>query len=98
MIHASINAGLLMGLATVVVFPSMVDVGCFSHTLDLVGDKFSTPCLSSFMDWWISLFSHSPKSMLLWKERTGQSHQGYILCNSMVEYVRGDEAANGVIC
>lgn len=60
-----------------VVYPSMVDVGCFSHTLDLVGDKFSTPCLSSFMVWWISLFSHSPKSMLLWKERTGQPYQGY---------------------
>ena len=49
----------------------------FSHTLDLVGSKFGTPCLSSFMVWWVSLFSHSPKAMLLWKERTGQSYQGY---------------------
>ena len=23
-----------------VVFPAIVDVGCFSHTLDLVGEKF----------------------------------------------------------
>ena len=60
-----------------IVFPAIVDIGCFSHTLDLVGGKFSTPVLSSFMVWWISLFSHSPKSMLLWKERTGQAYHGY---------------------
>ena len=60
-----------------VVFPTIVDVGCFSHTLDLVVEKFVTPCLSSFMVWWVSLFSHSPKSMLLWKERTGQPYRGY---------------------
>jgi hypothetical protein len=60
-----------------VVFPKLVDVGCFSHTLDLVGGKFTTPHLSSFMVWWISLFSHSPKSMLLWKEKTGQAYHGY---------------------
>ena len=29
------------------------------------------------MVWWISLFSHSPKSVLLWKEKTGQSYRGY---------------------
>ena len=57
-----------------VVFPTIVDVGCFSHTLDLVGDKFVTPYLSSFAVWWISL---SPKAKLLWRERTGQSFQGY---------------------
>ena len=60
-----------------VVYSSIVDIGCFSHTLDLVGSKFVTPCLSSFMVWWVSLFSHSPKAMLLWKERTGLSYQGY---------------------
>ena len=60
-----------------IVFPFMVDVGCFSHTLDLVGDKFCTPQLDSFAVWWISLFSHSPKAKLLWRERTGHSFQGY---------------------
>ena len=47
-----------------VVYSSILDIGCFSHTLDLVGSKFDTPCLSSFMVWWVSLFSHSPKAML----------------------------------
>ena len=60
-----------------VVFPNIVDVGCFSHTLDLVGEKFTTPHLASFMVWWISLFSHSPKSTFLWKEKTGQAYHGY---------------------
>ena len=60
-----------------IVYSLIVDVGCFSHTLDLVGSKFVTPCLTSFMVWWVSLFSHSPKAMLLWKERTGQSYKGY---------------------
>ena len=60
-----------------VVYPLLVDVGCFSHTLDLVGSKFDTPTLSTFMVWWISLFSHSPKAMLLWKERTGTAYKGY---------------------
>ena len=59
------------------VFPTIVDVGCFSHTLDLLGEIFVTPCLSSFVVWWVSLFRHSPKVMLLWKERTGQLYRGY---------------------
>ena len=70
--------GNMVALRTlIVVFPKLVDVGCFSHTLDLVGEKFTTPHLSSFMVWWVSLFSHSPKSMLLWKEKTGQAYRGY---------------------
>ena len=52
-----------------VVYALIVDIGCFSHTLDLVGSKFVTPCLCSFIVWWVSLFSHSPKAMLLWKEK-----------------------------
>ena len=60
-----------------IMFPKLADVGRFSHMLDLVGEKFTTPHLSSVMVWWISLFSHSPKSMLLWKEKTGQAYRGY---------------------
>ena len=60
-----------------VVYPMLVDVGCFSHTLDLVGEKLSIPHLSAFTVWWVSLFSHSPKSKLLWRERTGRSVEGF---------------------
>ena len=30
-----------------VVYPKFLDVGCFSHTLDIVGEKFNTPTLST---------------------------------------------------
>ena len=39
-----------------VVYPMLVDVGCFSHTLDLVGEKLSIPHLSASTVWWVSLF------------------------------------------
>lgn len=45
-----------------VIYPSFVDIGCFSHTKDHVGDKFHTPVLTPFASKWINLFSHSPKS------------------------------------
>jgi len=60
-----------------VVYPALLNVGCFSHTLDLVGGKFNTPHLSDFMTAWVSLFSHSPKARLLWREQTGQSVLSY---------------------
>ena len=50
---------------------------CFSHTIDHVGSHFNTPTLSEFISLWISLFSHSPKTHLLWKSRTGQSMSRY---------------------
>ena len=42
-----------------VVYPNKVDVGCFSHTIDHVGEKFETPVLDEFMSAWISLFARS---------------------------------------
>ena len=53
--------------------------GCalFPHTLDLVGDKLKTPLLASFCSYWISLFSHSPKTKILSKNQTGMSMTSY---------------------
>ena len=56
-----------------VVYPDILNIHCFSHTLDLVGEKFSTPVLSTFSTYWISLFSHSPKTKALWKEQTNKA-------------------------
>ena len=42
-----------------IVYPSLLSVGCFSHTIDHVGEHFLTPNLSEFITSWISLFSHS---------------------------------------
>ena len=54
--------------------PKVMDVRCFSHTLDIVGDKFKTTILTIFG---ISLFSHSPKTKMLWKDYTGKAMASY---------------------
>ena len=56
-----------------IVYPKVVDFRCFSHTIDNVGSCFKTPVLTDFTFSWISLFSHSPKTRLLWKTRTYRS-------------------------
>ena len=54
------------------VYPIMLDVGCFSHTLDHVGERFNTPVLHEFSRLWIALFSRSPKARLAWKSFCGR--------------------------
>ena len=60
-----------------VMYPALIDVGCFSHTLDLVGSKFCAPNLVEFTMAWVSLFSNSPKARLMWREKTGRSMTSY---------------------
>ncbi len=50
---------------------SLIDIGCFSHTLDLCGDKIKAPNLFEFMLSWLSLFSDSPKAKIVFKELVG---------------------------
>ena len=60
-----------------VVYPNLLDVGCFSHTVDLVGEHFHMPTLSEFGVLWVSLFAHSPKVCMLWKDHTSLSMPSY---------------------
>ena len=60
-----------------IVYPRMIDVGCYSHTIDLVGEKFHTPNQDGFIHLWVSLFSHSPQAKLIWKNRTGKAVISY---------------------
>ena len=60
-----------------VVYPKLLDVGCFSHTIDLVGEHFHTTTLTKFGMLWVSLFAHSPKVKMLWREQTGMSMPSY---------------------
>ena len=64
--RASVNN---VALSTIKV--SLLDVGCFSHTFDHVGEKFVVTYLSEFMISWNNLFSHSFKAKIAWKEQTG---------------------------
>ena len=61
----------------IVVYPNLLSIGCFSHTIDRVGQYFNTPNLSDFVTNWISLFSHSHKTRFLWLEQTGKSMASY---------------------
>ena len=65
--RASTNVAAMRALK--IVYPRLLDVGCFSHTLDHVGDHFVVPVLDNFSKAWISIFAHSSKARLLWKER-----------------------------
>ena len=60
-----------------VVYNQMIDVGCFSHPLDHVGERMNTPVLHDFCKAWIGLFSRSPKSCLLWRTQTGLPAPSY---------------------
>ena len=53
-----------------VLYTHMIEIGCFSHTLDDVGERMKTPILDEFTKAWISLFSHSPKTRLAWRTQT----------------------------
>ena len=69
--HASVNN---VAMRTVsVIYDQLLDIGCFSHTLDHFGERMRTPNLDTFTKAWISLFSHSPKSRLLWQTHIGLS-------------------------
>ena len=69
--RASVNSVAMRTIG--VIYNNMLDVGCFSHTLDHVGEKMKTPLLDRFMTNWINLFSRSPKARLLWKDQSGIS-------------------------
>ena len=73
--RASVNNVALRTLC--VIYPYLLDVGCFAQTLDHVGEKFNTPILGEFISLWIALFSHSPKCHLIWKTQTERAMQSY---------------------
>lgn len=60
-----------------VIYNQMLDVGCFYHALDRVGERMKTPILDEFSKVWISLFAHSPKTRLAWRTQTGLSTPTY---------------------
>ena len=73
--RASVNNVAIRTLG--ILYPNLFDVGCFSHTLDHVGEKLQTPLLDEFAKSWINMFSRSPKSKLAWKSQTGLSVPSY---------------------
>ena len=72
---ASVNSVAIRHLK--ILYPNLVDICCFSHTLDHVGKKMATPNLEKFMKSWVSLFAHSARSRNAFKATTGQFPKSY---------------------
>ena len=86
-----------------ILYTRLLDVGCFSHTLDRVGLALAlalTPTPDSFVKAWISMFSHSPKTRLLWKTQTGLTPKSYSATRwwSKFEVIRMIHDTFGDVC
>ena len=73
--RASVNSVAVRNMK--VLYPLFMDIGCYSHTIDHVGDKFNTQILHEFGILWVSLFSHSYNARLLWRTKTSQSIKSF---------------------
>ncbi len=60
-----------------VIYQNILDIGCFSHTLDRVGENMKTPILDEFSKAWIGMFTRSPKTRERWKSLTGLPPPSY---------------------
>ena len=66
--RASVNGCAMQTIK--IAIPRIVDIGCYSHTIDLVGEKFDTPILDEFIRLWISLFAQSSLAKMEWRTKT----------------------------
>ena len=48
-----------------------------AHTINIAGERFQIPTLHEFTNLWNSLFAHSAKVRLCWKEQCGSSALTY---------------------
>ena len=53
------------------VYPQILNVTCFAHTIDRVAHHFNLPTLDQFINWWLQLFATSAAAKLAWRELTG---------------------------
>ena len=60
-----------------VIYNQVMDIGCFSHTIDHVGERMKTPVLDEFSKGWVGMFSRSPKARLARRSLTGMSPCSY---------------------
>ena len=73
--RASVNL-VAMRIAKVI-YQYILDIGCFSHTLDRVGENMKPPILDEFSKAWIGMFTRSPKTRERWRSLTGLPPPSY---------------------
>ena len=54
--HGCASANIVAIRILKVMYPFMLGIGCFLHTLNHVGERFNAPHVLDFMKYWISLF------------------------------------------
>lgn len=59
------------------IFPNMLNVVCFSHTLDNIGNHGVIPTLLQFGNYCIGVFSYSNQAKLAWQDLTGRKPKSY---------------------
>jgi len=89
--HASVN-NVAIHFFTLI-YPSLIDVPCFSHTLNLVGEHFKVSTVSEFVSSWMS--ARSAKAKLVWKDIVGSS--AFILPYQMVLSAGSVTPCNGML-
>ena len=73
---ASVNEAAIRMLKAIL-YPNTTSIICVARSLDNIGRHFNTDLLDSFFHLWVSLFSHSPVSRMLWKTQTGERIKTY---------------------
>ena len=82
--RASVN---LVAMRTAkVIYQYILDIGCFSHTLDRVGENMKTPILDEFSKAWIGMFTRSPKTRERWRSLTGLPPPSYSVTRWWIRY------------
>lgn len=82
----SCNGARVNNVTLSVVYDHMLDIRRFSHMLDPVGDKMTSPILDDLIKGWISPFSHSCKARLAYSlENPDRAIYSNLLSNSLVE-------------
>ena len=81
--RASVNDAAMRTIK--VLYNQLTDIGCFSHTLDHVGDGMNTPVLNDFSKGWIGMFSRSLKLRLLYMENSNGTVCSFIFDHQVVE-------------
>lgn len=92
---ASINDATMR--TVVIVYPYLLDVGCFSHILDLVGEHFCTPTVTEFGMLWVSLFSHIQSQTLYALEKPSNNVNANLLSYTVVKQVGIIQTIDGTV-
>ena len=61
-----------------VVYPNLIDIGCYSHMINQIGNCFNATTINEFMSPWIGMVSHSFKARALWREQADNSMESYL--------------------